>query len=170
MKKAIAIPLCMRKSIVLLISRSAIIIFALVGIAICAAYPYMIAITTGLMFRPEASDHSVFYVQLIFYWLTSLPCFVILGIAWKITALINKDEIFSKKTVRLLKLSAVILFCDILVFLIGNLIFLFLEWNGFAIVHITISMVGVVAALFLLVMMYFAENASLLKEETEGII
>lgn len=160
----------MRKSIVLLISRSAIIIFALVGIAICAAYPYMIAITTGLMFRPEASDHSVLYIQLIFYWLTSLPCFVILGIAWKITTLVERDEIFSRETARLLKLSAVILFCDILAFLIGNLIFLFLEWNGFAIVHFSISTVGVVVALFLLVMMHFVESASLLKEETEGII
>lgn len=160
----------MRKSTILIISQVGIIIFALAGIAMCAAYPFMIAMTTGLMFRPDASEYSVFYIQLIFYWLTSLPCFFILGIAWKITNLVKTDEIFSKKTARLLKISAVILFCDILAFLIGNLIFLFLEWNGFAIVHFTISTVGVVVALFLLVMMHFVESASLLKEETEGII
>ena len=162
----------MKNKATLLIFRIGIILFALVGIVLCAFYyPFIIGVTSRTTL-PDMTDsvNVEFYAQLIFYWLASLPCFAILVIAWHISSSIKSNDMFSLKNVRLLKLSATILLADLCAFLIGNLFFFFLGYNDFAVVYFLISVIGLAIAALLFVASHYVEKATAMKTEVAFMI
>ena len=127
----------MKNSLIALFVRLIIIFIAACGLAICVFwYPLSISLSVmGLADSvpvPTFEQNIEMWTQLIFYYLVSLPCFIILFLAWLITCSIKKGAFFSKKNVKIIKSSALILFIDLMVFLIGNVVFLILGWNYFA--------------------------------------
>ena len=44
---------------------------------------------------PEYND--AYYLWVVFLWLTAIPCYIVLYLAWKISANIGKDNSFSKE-------------------------------------------------------------------------
>lgn len=155
------------------IARGAIIIIGLCGLIMCAFwYPFETSIFL-LRFTPEpftCAENVRYWTQLIFYWATSIPCFCILMIFWKVSDAIKKDEMFSYRIAKIIKKATIILFVDIVVFLIGNIIFTCLGWNAFAIVYFIISAIGIAFVEGLIIFSYYITKAAKLKEETEGLI
>lgn len=145
--------------------KASIVAVALCGICICVClYPFLVSLG-GL-------DHGleiILRIQLIFYWLSSVPCFVILGIGWRIASSI-KTELFTHSNAKLLKDSAILLFVDAVVFLLGNLILMVLGYNPFAIAFFLLVVVALVVSLALGVAGHFVTRAATIREENESFV
>ena len=83
---------------------------------------------------------------------------------------IYKGQFFSSSTAKMINIAALILYIDLGVFLIGNLVFRFLEWNTFAIIYYFLAAIGFAVAIFMSVTAYYVKKSAELKEETEGIV
>lgn len=156
-----------------LIFRIAIIAIGICGLLICALwYPFSISLTTmGTSNATPTAEQSVrIWVQLAFYWIVSVPCFLILFFTWKISSAISKEELFSNKIVELIKLDIIILLIDLLVFLIGNIVFVLFKWNDFAIVYFMITVVGLVVVSLFWIALYVIKRGIEMQEEIEGTI
>ena len=158
------------------LAKSAILLAALCGLAVCVLwYPFSISLTTfgvgiegGL---PATTALNVqFWTQLLFYWLTALPCFCVLVFGWKIATAIEKNTVFTSKTAREFRISAWILFIDIAVYLLGNLITFALGWNDYALIYFFLVLAGTAIAVILAVAAHFVGRAATLQEEAEGTL
>ena len=157
--------------------RSAIILVGIFGVAICAFWwPFSASMTTfGIntiidMDRVTGAQLAEFWVQFAFYQVVSLPCFAILVLAWLVTNRIFKGQFFELGTAKLIRTASLILYIDLLIFFIGNLVFMFLKWNDFAIIYYFLGAIGVAVALCMSVIAYYVKKSAELKEETEGIV
>ena len=157
--------------------RSAIILVGIFGIAVCAFWwPFSISATTyGIntiidMDRVTQAQIVEFWLQFVFYQVVSLPCFAILVFAWLVTNRIYKGQFFNLDTAKLIRIASWILYIDLLIFFIGNLIFMFMKWNDFAIIYYFLGAIGVAVALCMSVIAYYVKKSAILKEETEGIV
>lgn len=154
------------------ILKYAIIILAIFGLITCALwYPLSISLTTvGLSVDPAPitqAENIEFWSQLIFYWLTSVPCFFILALWWIIAGKVKRGSIFTPGTAKTFKLCSVILSIDLSVFLIGNQIFAMLGWNEFLVIYLIIFAVGTAVASLLAVTAHYTRLAATLQEEME---
>ncbi|MDE5756725.1 MAG: DUF2975 domain-containing protein [Clostridia bacterium] len=157
--------------------RTAIILVGLFGVAICAFWwPFSTTMTTfGIntiidMDRVTEAQMVEFWVQFVFYQAVSLPCFAILVFAWLVTNRISKGQFFEFDTAKLIRIASWILYIDLIIFFIGNLVFMFLKWNDFAIIYYFLGAIGVAVALCMSVIAYYVKKSAELKEETEGIV
>ncbi|MDE6473567.1 MAG: DUF2975 domain-containing protein [Clostridia bacterium] len=155
--------------------RVAIIIVGLFGITVCAFWwPFSISLSAIGIDKSLASitgEQMVeFWLQFAFYQAASLPCFVILVFAWLVTNRISKGQFFALSTAKFINISALMLYIDLGIFLIGNLVFMFLNWNTFAIMYYFLAAIGFAVAICMSIIAYFVKRSAELKEETEGII
>lgn len=135
----------MKKTLIAGLLRVAIVIVAVFGIMMCTCwYPFSISLSVMGVIEavPTVAQNVRMWTQVVFYWLASLPCFAVLVLWWLMTYSLKKGTLFNKGNVKLTKLSAGILFVDLVVFLIGNVVFLFLGWNDFAIIYFILSAIG----------------------------
>ena len=147
-----------------------VVAIALCGLMICGLlYPFGIS----LLSLGIPSHIKLPWMWLFFLWVVSVPCFVILAYAWKISADIKSDNIFTTKTAKRIKTCALILFADVGMLFLGNVIltaintatFILLTYACFALV-----MTGLVVALLISILSHYVAKAALLREETEGMI
>lgn len=153
--------------------RCSIVIVALCGLTVCAFwYPFSISLSVmGVVDAvPTVAQNVQMWTQLVFYWLVSLPCFVILVLAWLMTNLMKKEKFFNEKNIKLANISAIILFADLAAFLIGNVVFLILGWNDYAIIYFMLFAIGLGVALLIKVFEQYMKKAVQMQEETEGLI
>ena len=141
--------------------RCAIIAVALFGLAVCAVW-----IPISVINMPSAAR----WIQRVFYWLTSVPCFGVLVLGWLVTMQMKKGELFREKTAKLIQWATVILFVDIIVFFVGTLIFFLLKWNELIFLYSLVAVVGMFVVLFLAVVSHYISKAAVLQEESEGTI
>ena len=156
-----------------LLFRVSLIIVAVFGILICALwYPFTISLTSfGIVdYSPTVEQVTRFWVTLSFYWVVSVPCFVVLFILWKISIYLKKNDFFTNNVVVLMKRIVFILLIDLFIFLIGNVVFLLLKWNDFAIIYFMITVLGLVVICFLYVGIIIIKKGIELKEDLEGTI
>ena len=107
---------------------------------------------------------------LAFYWAASIPCFAILIIAWKISASIKTERLFTDKVAKMIKMCALILLMDLGVFFIGNIIFLLLKMNDFAIIYLFLIVGGAVLSVFLSVLSHYIAKAAELQEISDSTV
>lgn len=163
----------MNKAICILI-RISIIIIALCGLYCCfIGYPIFSMIESG--FNPAyTTNYSMQWVQfgviIAFRLITSIPCFAVLIMAWKISSCIKKGETFSYRTKRLLKISALTLFIDLAVFAVGNVVLYFLKWNAFFKVYVILFIIGLAIATVLAIAAHYVGQAAAIREENESYI
>lgn len=141
--------------------RCAILAVAAVGLTVCAVWIPISVLGAGVTAR---------WIQRIFYWLTSLPCFVALAMGWAVSSEMKKGALFKEKTAKLVKLAALMLFVDIAVFFIGTLVFFLLDWNELLLLYSVVSAVGMIVVLFLFIVSHYLLKAAVLQEESEGTI
>ena len=150
------------------LTRIAIIIIGVCGLVSCLFWVPM--------FMGEGTFQNVpwwtieFSVQYVFHWFVSLPCFGILIIAWRITLNMKQGKLFLQKNARYVNHAAVILIIDIVIFLIGNIIFTAIGWNATMIVHIFVAVSGLVISIFMYILSKYLISAAVLQEESDFTI
>ena len=163
----------MKNSSIALFIRLIIIFIAACGLAICVFwYPFSISLSVmGLADSVPTFEQNIeMWTQLIFYYLVSLPCFIILFLAWLITCSMKKGSFFSKKNVKIIKLSALILFVDLMVFLIGNVVFLILGWNDFALIYFILFVIGLGLTILIMFFETYLKKSLKMQENREVLI
>ena len=153
--------------------RCAIVIIALCGITVCALwYPYSFSIINIDLTATDLSELTTVqgWGLLSFYWAVSIPCFAILIIAWKISASIKTEQLFTNKSAKMIKICALILLVDSSVFLIGNVVFLLLKMNDFAIIYFFLIMGGLVLSVLLSALSHYVAKAAELQELSDGTV
>ena len=138
----------MRSSSVI-IARIALAFIFLIGLGICLYwYPLTVTLSTGIAildYDPAEitpQENIEFYSQLLFYWIISLPCFVLVVMGFIETAYVKKYGIFNIRSANLLFKMALLLFISSFIFLFGNLIFISLDWNPLPLLYCIIGGAG----------------------------
>lgn len=156
----------MKKSLISTLAKISIIAFAFIGLYACAIW-YPVTNLPDLLF---GTNHSITYdgiIRFIFYISTSVPCFVILFYAWKISRAIKNDTIFTYDTANIIKKCTIILLIDDILFTVGNSVFLLLGWSEYVFYYFILAAIGLVASCMLYLMFYYVNEAAELKEEID---
>ena len=155
----------MSKRFLFVLSRIAIIAIAICGICICGfVYPFLVSLN-GL----STGSELIMWSQLIFYWTASIPCFVILGFAWEVSAAF-KTELFTKENAQFFKISAIILLADSVYFFIGNLVFALMGYNPFAILFFFLVITALSLSLAFGAAGYYVAQATAIREENDEYV
>ena len=155
----------MSKKMLFVLSRISIIVIALCGLCICGCiYPFIVSLG-GL----EKGSEVIMWCQLIFYWVSAIPCFIILGLAWRVSASF-KGELFTLKNANCFKISSILLLTDAIYFFIGNALFMFMGYNPFAILFFLLTVTALAVALALGAAGYYVVKAAEIREENEEYI
>lgn len=108
----------------------------LIGIIICWLwYPWDTWISSGMpLLDYNEADITLemnieYHTKLFFYWICSLPCFVIVIMDFIETFFARKYGKFNIKSAKIIRKMSLILFISSAVFIIGNVIFMLLGWN-----------------------------------------
>ena len=130
--------------------RIALVLVFLIGLVICLYwYPLSITLSTGIAildYDPTeitSQEYIEFYSQLLFYWIISLPCFVLVLMGFICTEYTRKYGKFNAKSANILFKMALILFMSSFIFLFGNLIFMFLDWNPLPLLYCIVGGAGI---------------------------
>lgn len=156
--------------------RISLIIICVLGVAICAlAYPFQVSLTaigvpSGERVPPTMEQYIEYWVQLGFYWIASIPCFLILLFGWDISSEIKKGNAFSMKVSKKLDIAAKILFVDSMIYLLAQLVFTMLDWNPFVIIMIIVGLIGLILSFVLYLAARYVQQATIIKEENETYI
>lgn len=105
------------------------LIIAGVGICGIIIYAAVIPMLAGAMTASYPEFSSCQWPWLILIWVTAVPCYIALILAWKIAANIRADRSFSMSNARLLKWISILAAADSVIFFAGNLIYLLLGMN-----------------------------------------
>ena len=116
---------------------------------------------------PEYND--AYYLWVVFLWLTAIPCYIVLYLAWKISANIGKDNSFSKENAVCMKYISMLAAGDSIFFFIGNIIYLVIGFNHPSVVlaSLVIVFIGVSIAVAAAVLSHLILKAAQLKEEND---
>jgi hypothetical protein len=147
-----------------------ILIIACCGLCICVfIYPIFFHFFS---IGKSVSDYYL-WALLIFFWMVSIPCFIILVFIWKIANFIKTGSVFTHQVAKIAKLCSLILFGDIALFFTGNIIFFLIEpyyYSIFAFISIFLILTGLTLALFAAILSHYINKAAMLQEECEGTI
>ena len=113
-----------------------------------------------------------YWPWLIFAWLVSIPCFILLVYVWKVSDSIKNETVFTIKTAKMVRTGVVLLLSDAALLFGGNIILLLFNMNHPSIVllSIVIAVIEVVVSLFGEIIYQYLIKAAILKEESEGTI
>lgn len=151
-------------------SLSALTRFAIILIGICGLLSCLFWIPISL---GDGSLNNIpwwnieFSVQYVFHWTVSLPCFGLLIIAWRITSTMNNGKLFLAKNALYINHATTILIFDIIVFLIGNIIFAAIGWNSWLILQVFIAITGLIISIFMYILSKYLMSAAVLQEESD---
>jgi hypothetical protein len=149
-----------KKEIVIAL-RIAIIVFAMAGVAFCA---YWVPSSLQKIYA------SFPWLEAAFYWLCSLPCFVILFLAYKVTDEFAAGRIFEEKPAKYVELAGWILGTDSLLFIIGNIVVYFVKPNGFEFFYWFLGVEGICLSILFIALERYIKGASEVEKENEAII
>ena len=141
--------------------RFAIIVFAFAGLAF-AAY----VIPVGIM----KAYSEIPWLEIAFYWVCCLPCFVVLYFAWKVTSSFKNGKFFEAGSAGDISLSGWILGVDGLLFIIGNVLVYFLKPNGYEFFYLFLGVAAVCLGIFFIVLADYMKKAIALKQDNEAIV
>ena len=119
------------------------------------------------------SEHSPGYTPwLIFLWVCALPCFAVFACVWKVSGEIKREKVFTLRTARWVHTAAILLFADVGLFFIGNLVFIIIGLSrpGILMCSLLIDIFGVSLALAAATLSRYLTKAAVLQEESEGTI
>ena len=146
----------------------------LVGVGICGLVVYALVVPAyGLFLRsqyPELSDR--FWPWVVFIWVSGIPCFMVLGYAWKITTNIGNDQSFTDQNAFLLKSISVLSALDAVFFFVGNVVLLFLNMShpGVVIDSFVIVFIGVAVSVASAALSHLVKKAALLQDQSDWTI
>jgi len=152
-----------------LLVRTAVVLISVCGITACFYFLPSFGQDLVNMF-PEYA-HS-YYPWLFFLWIVAAPCFAFLVLIWLLSSSMRRDIIFTHKTARLVKISAMILFYDAVFFITGNIVFLLIGMNHpmILLISVIIAIFGFILAVLTALLSRSLTKAAALQEEVDGTI
>ena len=105
--------------------------FILIGVAICGLVIYTVvfpALGQSIITYNEEFSYC-FWPWLIFIWVTGIPCYIAIVLAWRIATNIGADQSFSLSNAKLLKWISILATGDAAFFFVGNIVFLTLNMS-----------------------------------------
>jgi len=149
--------------------RTAVVLISICGITACFYFLPSLGNDLVKMF-PEYA-HS-YYPWLIFLWIVAAPCFAFLVLIWLLSSYIRREFIFTYKTARLVKISAMILFYDAAFFIAGNVVLLLIGMNHpmVLLLSVIIAIFGFILAVLTALLSRYLTKAAALQEEVESTI
>ena len=143
----------------------------IIGIGVCGLIIYLgLLPNLGVTLLTEHPEFTAWHWPwLIFLWITAIPCYAILFLAWKIAVNIGKDLSFSADNARLLQSVAWLISGDILFFFLGNVVFFFLGMNhpGVFLLSLLICAIGVFIAIAAACLSHLVRKAADLQEQSD---
>lgn len=108
-----------------------------------------------------------FLPWLIFLLVTAVPCYIALGLAWKISSNIGKDKSFTSNNAKSLKHISVLAVINSVYFFIGNVVFFILNMNPIQVLGISIILIffGIAIAVASAVLSYLVNKAAELQNQ-----
>jgi hypothetical protein len=149
--------------------RAAVIAVTLCGLAAC----FYILPEFGKIIITAIPEYANYYFYwLIFLWVVAAPCFAILALIWKVSTAVKRDLVFTDLTARRIKISAIILFCDISIFIVGNILLLLFGMShiGVLLLSVFLDVFGVSLAVLAAVLSRYITKAAVLQEEALNTI
>lgn len=138
----------------------------LVGIA-CCTYVIPFAMGTFLMEYLEFSNWIIPWKILLY--VCAIPCFVAMGISWKIAENIQHDKSFCMENARLFQIFSHLAIGDTVVFSIGSIVYFFCGMNhpGMVIVELLIVFAGMAVFVITAALSYLVAQAANLQEDSD---
>lgn len=144
--------------------------FAIILIGICGLLSCLFCIPISLgngSFKNILWWSLEFSLQYVFHWIVSLPCFGLLIIAWRITSTMSNGKLFLANNALYINYATTILIIDIIVFLIGNIIFAVVGWNSWLILQVFVAITGLIISIFMYILSKYLMRAAVLQEESD---
>lgn len=139
------------------------------GMFLCGILIYLWGIPTiGHIITQNFPEFSYcYYPWLIFLWCTGIPCFIVLGYMWKISASIFADQAFTSRNAIRLKRIAQLAAFNVIFFFAGNIIFLFLNMShpSILICSLGIDFVGIAISVIAQALSKLATKAAALQDQ-----
>ncbi len=149
--------------------RCLIVAMAACGISICILWVPMGV--EGVWLGGSADVRSTeLWVQSAFFWMTAIPCFWILTVAWNMTIDMKTGKLFTVENSLRVKRVALVLTVALIVFLVGNLVFAILGWHRYMLVYCLVGLMGFVLVACFAALSHYLYRAAELQEESEGTI
>ena len=146
----------------------------LIGVALCGLVVYDLVVPMyGMSLRSQYPEFSNrFGPWLLCIWVSGIPCFTVLGYAWKIATNIGNDRSFTDQNASLLKTISILSALDAAFFFIGNIVLLFLNMShpGVVIASLVIVFVGVAVAVASAALSHLVKKAAVLQEQSDWTI
>ena len=116
---------------------------------------------------PEFSNR--FLPWLIFLWISGIPCFAALVLAWKIAGNIGADRSFSTDSARLLQWISRLAAGDAAFFFLGNVLLLLMDLShpGVVLASLAVVFVGIAIAVGTAALSYLVQKAAALQEQSD---
>lgn len=146
----------------------------LIGVGACGvAFLGVAAPMCGAYFRTNYPELAWgFWPWLAFLWASGVPCFAVLGIAWKIVSNIEKNQSFSLENARLFRWISRLAAGDAGFFFVGNLALLLLNISHPSVVlaSLVVDFIGVAVAVAAAALAYLVGKAADLQEQSDYTI
>ena len=114
----------------------------------------------------------MFWPWMIFIWLLAIPCFTVLVYVWKVSTAVGQEEVFSMKTARWVKNSALLIFMDVGLLFVGNALFALLGMTHFSVILLSliICIISMAIGVLTAALARYITKAAALQEEADGTI
>lgn len=143
----------------------------ILGVGVCGlvVYAYIFPMFGQSLIWQHPELDGWFYPWLIFLWITGVPCYVALGLAWRIAVHIGRDESFSFANARLLKWISALAAGDAMFFFFGNVLYLVVGMNhpGIVIVSLIVVFFGIAISVAASVLSRLVRKAAELQEQND---
>lgn len=143
----------------------------LFGVGICGLIIYGIILPmysdSLLASYPEFANR--FWPWMGFLWITAIPCFAVLVLAWRIATNIGRDRSFSNENASLLKWISVLAAVYAAFFFLGNVVMLLLNMSHPSVVLASFIIVfaDIAVAVISAVLSHLVKKAAILQEESD---
>ncbi len=149
--------------------RAAVIAVAACGLAGCGYILPTIGADLILSYPEFAHCYTPW---VIFLWVSAAPCFALLALVWQVSSAIRSEQVFTHKGARIVKNGALLLFCAVGIFFLGNAVFLALNMSHPAIflVSLFVDVLGLALATAAAAVSRYLTKATALQEEADSTI
>lgn len=139
---------------------------AILGLVVCGLIIPMYGLSLRSLY-PEFANR--FWPWLIFIWVSAIPCFVVVGYAWKIATNIGNDQSFTNQNASLLKSISVLSASDATFFFIGNIVLLLMNMShpGVVLASLAVVFVGVAVTVAAAALSHLVKKAAVLQEQSD---
>ena len=149
--------------------------FIIIGVGICGLIVYGMVIPMlgqAIAAYENGAFDDCYWPWLVFIWITGIPCYGVLVLAWKIANNIGADKSFTAANAKLLKWISVLALGDAGFFFVGNIVYLFLNLNhpGIVLLSLLVVFAGVAVAIASAALSHLVLKAEVLQEQSDWTI